>query len=107
MKKDVSGITLVALVITVIILLILAIVAIGLVSGSGLFDKAELSKQEMEKAQNNEKTELSGYMNYMDQFTQPGNPPTKITADMVSFNTTHNDWSVNTVQEALDYLYGN
>ena len=44
-KKD-NGITLVVLVITIIILLILAGITIAQLTGNGLFEKAQLSKEE-------------------------------------------------------------
>jgi len=34
-------------------------------------------------------------------------PPTKITADMISFSPTDTEWQVDNVKEALDYLFNN
>ena len=57
-QKNNKGITLVALVITIIILLILAGITINSLTGSGLFKKAELAKEETLIAQYKEKIEL-------------------------------------------------
>ena len=49
-----KGITLVALVITIIILLILAGISIATLTGSGLFEKAKLAKEQSEERQKEE-----------------------------------------------------
>ena len=52
MKKDVKGITLIALVITIIVLLILAAVSIAMLTGeNGLLQKATKAKKENKLAQ--------------------------------------------------------
>lgn len=62
-----KGITLVALVVTIIVLIILAGVSISLVLGdNGIVTKAKLGKQNMEKAQEEEKDSLLEFANEMD-----------------------------------------
>ena len=69
MKKDNKktkkqlGITLVALVITIIVLLILAGITVAQLTGSGLFDRAKVSKQKYKDAQGLENEILSQYEN--------------------------------------------
>ena len=67
MKKNINGITLVALVITIIILLILAGVAITALTQTGLFENAKQAKNAMENAQNEENTILSDYDNKINE----------------------------------------
>lgn len=62
-----SGITLVALVITIIILLILAGISIIQLTGSGLFDKAKLSKEKSENAKELENITLAEYENKIEE----------------------------------------
>ena len=52
-KKDMRGITLIALVITIIILLILAGVAISSLTENGLFEKAKLAKEKQNESNKN------------------------------------------------------
>lgn len=58
MKKEIKGITLVALVITIIILLILAGVAINALTQTGLFENAEKAKSETTRSQATETINL-------------------------------------------------
>ena len=59
MKKDVKGITLIALVITIIVLLILASVSIAMLTGkNGLLQKATKAKEENKLAQAKEQINL-------------------------------------------------
>ena len=59
MKKDVKGITLIALVITIIVLLILAAVSIAMLTGeNGLLQKATKAKKENKLAQAKEQINL-------------------------------------------------
>ncbi len=59
MKKNVKGITLIALVITIIVLLILAGITIYAVTGpEGLIQKAILAKEKTEEAERDEKAKL-------------------------------------------------
>ena len=60
-KKNIKGITLVALVITIIILLILAGISIASLTGNGLFKKAKLAKEKSEEAQELEDSILKDY----------------------------------------------
>lgn len=60
-KSESKGITLVALVITIIILLILAGITINSLTGSGLFDKVKLAKEESENAEKLENETLGEY----------------------------------------------
>ena len=62
-KKEVKGITLVALVITIIILLILAGISIATLTGSGLFEKARLAEQKSKNGQELEDSTLGDYEN--------------------------------------------
>ena len=59
-KKDVKGITLIALVITIIILLILAGITIGLVAGdNGILAQASKAQEKTTQAQEEEKYKIS------------------------------------------------
>ena len=76
MKLKNKGITLIALVITIIILLILAGVTIGQLTGSGLFDKVKLAKEESDQAQKAENETLGDYENKIGEYidgTRNGN----------------------------------
>ncbi len=61
MKRNVRGITLIALVITIIVLLILAGVTIAQLTGNGLFEKAKLAKEKSDEAQSEENEILQDY----------------------------------------------
>ena len=62
-EKSTKGITLIALVITIVILLILAGVSIAMLTGdNGILTQAQKAKEETEKAQENEESNLD-YMN--------------------------------------------
>ena len=60
-KKNIKGITLVALVVTIIILLILAGISITALTQTGIFGKAKISKEKSENAQKEEYTILGDY----------------------------------------------
>lgn len=62
MKKE-KGITLIALIVTIIILLIMAGVAISTLTGSELFEKVRLAKEESKNAQDIENQILQEYEN--------------------------------------------
>ena len=66
-KKNIKGITLVALVITIIVLLILAGISIASLMGNGLFEKAKLAKEKANEAQMLEDERLSDYENEIDK----------------------------------------
>lgn len=71
MKKTLrrnKGITLVTLVITIIILLILAGITINSLTGGGLFEKAQLAKQESEDVQKKENVTLEDYENKINEY---------------------------------------
>ena len=66
-KKEIKGITLVALVVTIIIILILAGVAISFTIGdNGIFRKAQDATKIYENSQNNEMISLEEISNYID-----------------------------------------
>ena len=67
LKKQVKGITLVALVVTIIVLLILAGVAISFTLGDdGIFRRASDASKIYENAQRNEEESLKEVSNYID-----------------------------------------
>ena len=68
-KKQIEGITLVALVVTIIVLLILAGVAINLSLGDdGIFRKAMEGSKIYENASNNEQIQLEEISNHIDDY---------------------------------------
>lgn len=71
--NKINGITLIALVVTIIILLILAGVSISALVGSGLINKARLSREKSEESAAREKIELKiiEYKSYEAQKNQP------------------------------------
>ena len=74
LKRQVKGITLVALVVTIIILLILAGVAISLSLGEdGIFKRAQESSMVYENASGNEKIEIDKVINYIDDYNNGNN----------------------------------
>ena len=66
LKKDVQGITLIALVVTIIVLLILAGIALNLTIGqNGIFSRAQTAANTWRNAETNEQLatgELEGWM---------------------------------------------
>ena len=66
-KRKNKGITLVALVVTIIILLILAGISISALTQTGLFEKANQSKQKSKDAQELENLTLADYENKIDR----------------------------------------
>ena len=68
MKKNINGITLVALVITIIILLILAGVAITALTQTGLFENAKQAKNAMKNSEDEENTILGDYSEKIDEY---------------------------------------
>lgn len=68
-----KGITLVALVITIIILLLLAGITISQLTGSKLFEKAQLAKEKYENEQANEEAKLEDYKNIIEEHVNGSN----------------------------------
>ena len=74
LKKQVRGITLVALVVTIIVLLILAGVAISLsLREDGIFKRAKEGAEIYQNASENEKIELDKVVNYIDDYNNGNN----------------------------------
>ena len=74
LKKQVKGITLVALVVTIIVLLILSGVAINLSIGEdGIFRRAQEGAKVYQNASENEKIELDKVSNYIDDYLNGNN----------------------------------
>ena len=68
-KKEVKGITLVALVVTIIVLIILAGVAISLTIGNnGIFERAGNSADKYKEASKNEEDEMKNAVNFIDNY---------------------------------------
>ena len=68
-KRQVKGITLIALVVTIIVLLILAAVAINLTIGNnGIFTRAQNATQKWEEASKNEQDEMDKVSNFLDEY---------------------------------------
>ena len=65
-KKNIKGITLVALVVTIIILLILAGISISALTQTGLFGKTKQAEQKSKDAQELENLTLADYENKID-----------------------------------------
>lgn len=96
--KENKAITLIALIITIIVLLILAGVVINMTLGNdGIINKAQGAVDMYKNAQEKEEAMLNTIADKLNDRT--------ITAEMVTY--THENWDVNNVKEALDYLYGN
>lgn len=69
LKKEINGITLIALVVTIIVLLILSAIAINLTIGNnGIIKRAQDSTQKREEATANEQNELNEVANFMDKY---------------------------------------
>ena len=69
LKKEINGITLIALVVTIIVLLILSAIAINLTIGNnGIIKRAQDSTQKWEEATANEQNELNEVANFMDKY---------------------------------------
>ena len=66
MRKNMKGITLVALVITIVILLILAGISIQAITNTGLFNKANEAKKQSEIANIKEQIQLEIYAKQAD-----------------------------------------
>ena len=79
LKKNVKGITLIALVVTVIVLLILAGVAINLTVGdNGLFRRAQNAADTWQMAEQNEQSEMEQAGNFLDDYTSEYNKATTV-----------------------------
>ena len=79
LKKNVKGITLIALVVTVIVLLILAGVAINLTVGdNGLFRRAQNAADTWQMAEQNEQKEMEQAGNFLDDYTSEYNKATTV-----------------------------
>ena len=77
-KKDIKGITLIALVVTIIVLLILAGVAISLTIGSnGIFTRAENAVDRYEIASKDEQDEMNKAVDFMDKYMNEDNDAEK------------------------------
>ena len=71
-KKNIKGITLVALVVTIIILLILAGISISALTQTGLFKKAKQAAQKSKDAQELENYTLGSYENSINEIISTG-----------------------------------
>ena len=69
MKKNIKGITLVALVITIIILLILAGISISTLTNTGIFGKAKEVKEKSEAAEKQQSETLDSYEKELNKYT--------------------------------------
>ena len=79
LKKNVKGITLIALVVTVIVLLILAGVALSLTVGdNGLFRRAQNAADTWQMAEQNEQSEIEQAGNFLDDYTSEYNKATTV-----------------------------
>ena len=76
MKKNIKGITLVALVITIVILLILAGISISTLTNTGIFGKAKEAKEKSEAAEKQQGETLDSYEKELKNYT-----PIELTAD--------------------------
>ena len=73
-KKQVKGITLIALVVTIIVLLILAGIALNLTIGeNGLFTRAQNAANTWQLAEQNEQNAMNNLASWMDSVTGSGN----------------------------------
>ena len=71
-KKNIKGITLVALVVTIVILLILAGISIAALTQTGLFGKAKQAEQKSKDAQELENSTLGSYENSINEIVSTG-----------------------------------
>ena len=79
LKKQVKGITLIALVVTIIVLLILAGVALSLTVGeNGLFRRAQNAADTWQMAEKNEQIEMEQAGNFLDDYTSEYNKATTV-----------------------------
>ena len=79
LKKQVKGITLIALVVTIIVLLILAGVALSLTVGeNGLFRRAQNAANTWQMAEKNEQIEMEQAGNFLDDYTSEYNKATTV-----------------------------
>ena len=69
MKKNIKGITLVALVITIIVLLILAGISISTLTNTGIFEKAKEAKEKSEAAEKQQNETLDSYEKELNKYT--------------------------------------
>ena len=83
-KKDIKGITLIALVVTIIVLLILASVAISLTIGSnGIFTRAENAVDRYEIAAKDEQDEMNKAVDFMDKYMNRENEDEEVKVEGV------------------------
>ena len=83
-KKQVKGITLIALVVTIIVLLILAGIALNLTIGqNGIFSRAEQATNTWRNAEANEQLAMGGLESLIDQYLNGngGNGATEVPAE--------------------------
>ena len=75
LKKDIKGITLIALVVTIIVLLILAGIALNLTIGeNGLFTRAQNAANTWQLAEQNEQDALQGFSDMIDEILNGPKP---------------------------------
>ena len=78
LKKDIKGITLIALVVTIIALLILAGIALNLTIGeNGLFTRAQNAANTWQLAEQNEQNAMNSLASWMDSVTGGGSTETQ------------------------------
>ena len=77
MRKNMKGITLVALVITIVILLILAGISISSLTNTGIFEKAKEAKNKSENAESEQNKKLDEFEKEIDKYLPDGNDETK------------------------------
>ena len=112
--RDNKGITLVALVITIIILIILAGISISMLLGeNGLIGKAKQGAENYKIAANSEQDMLGDVNAFLEGridsisggSTSGGSD---LVASSIGFTPEDPSWTgIETVQDALDYLYNN
>ena len=83
-KKDVQGITLIALVVTIIVLLILAGIALNLTIGqNGIFSRAQTAANTWRNAETNEQLAMGELENLMNEYIpQPPEPIEELTGNI-------------------------
>ena len=102
-KKNIKGITLVALVVTIIILLILSGISISVLTQTELFGKAKEAKQKSENAIKNENILLSNYNNKINSVVSNREQTTKDGYVFYTFDITKSG-SGTTLYKFKDYF---
>lgn len=98
MKKNIKGITLIALVITIIILIILAGISISALTQTGIFEKVKEAKQKSENAQEEEHTILE---NYGDEIDKVAGSRDQVTISKEEYETLKNANSYSTSEKEV------